>query len=760
MPITSSWKVVPTGLNRLSNEKIGSAGIDSTPIELALEDNLSLDGGGVPAPGGPGSLSINARGGLSQATFNSSDDVDEDGLLSSDAGETLDGKLVPPLTFNPTAAWVKYRCSAGVKASGALSLGDVGFNVDANAGIAFADYRLHSPDALLRDTVVRDLLEGPARFVTAVEHVRALAENEALAMVVNGQLSGAAQVAWTDIFTGAFGALAPALGAVSGLTIAADVGASIKATVAVQDSFVVVFSCTAAHRQWRLAVRKSRSATVSPRVDAGVTVSFPEQAQVTALVDPLVEAVLGQALSTVSRWLGAANVDALPETERRLLRAVLARVGLDPDAPLAQLSERLDTLRKDARDKVEEIARSKIAISFMYEYTRVDEQVSLLQVLLDDAGLTAFHAPAVSGRLDVVTDAIAAGKPGLSLETYLNHSILRRERSWGFTLGIGTWISAGGTDFSKLRRTRRLNVAGHPQDGYFTIRGYDGRFGRDHFSWSVDFKADMKDFARSAIPVVGEFDIGLHLAMVDDQARLSDDELSQWLDLGVLWHAIDETDIEPARGQLRGLEGTGCSASAQITIGDGVLRALLPALAGAPAAAFADAFAAAMPYMPDFPERRSVALRRIVYGDLWRAYFASASPGHRPTRVEMAVIGAAALRSRRLDVLAAFEDRQRDPQRPLDPLAFAGLVELNGDSASACSGFSRALTVLQSSGANADDTMPLIFRSASGLWAQSHHVRAIGAYLLEAARRQSLLGEIRRVLTVTPKQGKAIVLTA
>jgi hypothetical protein len=156
-----------------------------------------------------------------------------------------------------------------------------------------------------------------------------------------------------------------------------------------------------------------------------------------------------------------------------------------------------------------------------------------------------------------------------------------------------------------------------------------------------------------------------------------------------------------------------------------------------------------------------VALRRIVYADAWHAYFAAASGSHQPARSEMAVVAASLLRKRRLDVLAAFEERQRDPQRPLDALAFAGLVELNGDSSGACSGFSRAFEMLQSSPeANADDAMPKIYRSASALWAQSHHVRAVGAYLVDAAQHRSVLGEVRRVLTVTPEAGNAVVLTA
>ena len=46
------------------------------------------------------------------------------------------------------------------------------------------------------------------------------------------------------------------------------------------------------------------------------------------------------------------------------------------------------------------------------------------------------------------------------------------------------------------------------------------------------------------------------------------------------------------------------------------------------------------------------------------------------------------------------------------------------------------------------------------LWQQSHHVRAIGAYLLGAAERAGVLAEVTRTMTVDVEDMDSVVITA
>ena len=86
------------------------------------------------------------------------------------------------------------------------------------------------------------------------------------------------------------------------------------------------------------------------------------------------------------------------------------------------------------------------------------------------------------------------------------------------------------------------------------------------------------------------------------------------------------------------------------------------------------------------------------------------------------------------------------------PYTFAGLAELNGDTPARAKGFRQALETLRSAIDNAAPSQPTlgsVFHDLSAFWEQSHHVRAAGAYLLEAARTARVLDEVNRTLTFT-----------
>jgi hypothetical protein len=94
------------------------------------------------------------------------------------------------------------------------------------------------------------------------------------------------------------------------------------------------------------------------------------------------------------------------------------------------------------------------------------------------------------------------------------------------------------------------------------------------------------------------------------------------------------------------------------------------------------------------------------------------------------------------------------------PFTFAGLAELNGDTPARAKGFRQALDTLRTAIDNSAPSQPTlgsVFRDLSAFWEQSHHVRAAGAYLLEAARTAQVLDEVKRTVTFAV-DGKVLVL--
>jgi hypothetical protein len=97
--------------------------------------------------------------------------------------------------------------------------------------------------------------------------------------------------------------------------------------------------------------------------------------------------------------------------------------------------------------------------------------------------------------------------------------------------------------------------------------------------------------------------------------------------------------------------------------------------------------------------------------------------------------------------------------RARGPFTFAGLADLNADTPARAKGFCEALDRLRAaidSGAPSQPTLGSVFRDLSAFWEQSHHIRAAGAYLLEAARTAGVLDAVGRTATFTI-DGKTMV---
>jgi len=379
----------------------------------------------------------------------------------------------------------------------------------------------------------------------------------------------------------------------------------------------------------------------------------------------------------------------------------------------------------------------------------VSSTTSLVQVLLSEDNLKALHADLAGSRTDALLKK--AGEPGVKVETYLNEKEVSRSQVWGFTLGFGKWATLGGKDFKNVTTVRRTDIDGRVQDVYHGARSYAGTWIGETFKWGVDFKADMKEFARD--PLVSDFSLGLHLYWLNDQKELSGMELEQWLDSALIWQVIREVDLVDVRARLAPALGDKATLSVQMVIPNTAIRSMLPLLASANADGFASALGAAMPWM-NSPARSSATRRSTLYGPLWSSFMQS------PERPMSSLRNMAA---QHLSKHGHQDMRVRELTPGTDPFSFSGLTSLNGDTIEACNKFARGMQILNTSiqsGARNQKTIDKVYGEVNDLFAHSHHVRALGIHLAEAATRAGVAGLVTRTMTVQSRKTGDIAVVA
>jgi len=748
MAFVVDWKPAnPQGaLKLISNEPLGSKSIDSKPVGIGLEANLSF--GGDDSAG----LSINSRGSFTVAILNDANDPDEDGILGSTAVKTAEGALPPQLAFDPAVAYLKIRAEAGLKAKAGLPLGAfVSIDAEAEASAIFADYRVHRPSEQARAAFTMAL--GNARFATKLQDVLALEPGEALAFRFGGKVSADVTVSWSDLFTGQLGSLGKALGTVAPIAVSIKAGASASFSVGISDDFLIVFSRVDANR-WRAGVRKVKSSRIAPSVDAGIDIGLANPKQLQELIAVALDGVLGAPFEKVQDLLKASSLDALGSTERKIAKTVLDRLGLkDERATIEALRERVGAIKEKIAGNIEKVLKTRIALSFAYEYNRITSDTNLLQATFTAKAIKALHPDVIKGKTQSTVQAIRDGKSGIDLELYLNQKEIVRTHSWGFTLGFGKWATIGGKDFKKVSTIRRTDFQGRIQESYLGARSYTGTWVGEKSEWGVDLKADMKNY--SAEPLVNDFSFGIHLLWLVEQKDLSPSELEEWLDSGVIWRVFREQDVIEARARLAPALSNSASLNVQITIPNSVVRAVLPDLATSPADNFAPALALGMPWMKVSDARQSAARRRQLYTPLWAMYLAN--PEH--SQGQFAAVAEQHVKEAGRTELILTE---RTPVGP-NPFSFAGLTHINGNTLGACASFTRGCNILNAainSGARNQKTIDRAVGEMDDLWQQSHHVRAIGAYLLDAAERAGVLADVTRTMTVDVEDMDSVVITA
>jgi hypothetical protein len=713
--------------------------------------SVPFDRSGSVALAHPPAATTDLHSSLQIALFTSIDDHDGDGVLVVPGRDPFGG-VTPALTLSADRAWLKYRADAGALASEvpAVTVVSAAVTVDGSTSAVLSDYRVHQRTERLHEALGADLKRG-TRLALVLSDVESLLPGEALSVQVGSTLKLAVKVSWVDVLAGHLALLGVLTSLPVPLALELDASAAVTADVSVGDDFIVVFAAVD-DRTWRVSAKKADKRTLGGGAGAGVGVTLSDPASVASVVDTLLERALGTTTEALETVLQRESATATEGDTRATATEAMRRLGLDAaTATVAGLRRRVTDLRGTLIDGVTQLAETKIAAAFTYEYQRVTTSSHVLQATLALDALRAYHGALSRGDFQPLIAALLADRPDVSLEQYLHEQSIERTRSWGFTLGIGKFLSIGGTDTRTVMPVVRETIDGQRQESYLGLRQYDGGDSAGRATWSGQFSAAMRGFNLS--PTLSQFDVGIHLLCRQQSRRLSEDDVDRFLDAATIWAAVTPDQVSTLRRMLVEHVGRSCDATVQLlvadTAGQPTLRRVLAGAASAPA--IASALGEAMPWRAGTVGRTSVAVRRNLYAPLWQAYLDA--PQTSPESL-------AATASHHLDGqfgdLARLERDYRDSR----PDTFAGLAELDANTPACAAAFTNGMETLRraiDADAPSQPTVQTVFDTLAMFWEQSLHVRAAGVHLLDAARAAGIFDQVQRTATFEV-DGKAVVI--
>lgn len=650
------------------------------------------------APSRLGRFSVAAETGVSIQVINRADDKDEAGIVGGDAAH---------IPFDPASAWIRYGLTA--KTSGRLRIATTTSN--GGQDVRLHAYHRHSPLEGAVRAMRRDL--DSFRSIMQLEDVRRLKPGEALSIEVSGSFTTAVEHAWSDVVGSRLTSILDALDLPIPVVVRLGRAAAASVHARVRDRYTIVIS-RREDGAFRFTWKKAASADQRAGIELGAFVDASLVQAIEAAVDPLLEAVTGEAIENLRRIVDSASPGSLTGEDREVIERIVRRLGLGSAAAQEQaVLAAVERLRKALRRELEKALRWKAEVGLTYEYSRIAETSAVVDyVLLDPDILPGDHAAVMKGNLEALRTSLRSGSKRQLLR-WLNETSLERTTAYGFSLGIGKWISASARERATSRITRRTSIEGLQRITFHGFRRYEEKgIPQNDFEWTVDLKAETREFRRQ--PVTTDLELGLHYAITLERRNLHAADLARMIDFAAMWgvQVADATVLGEALGRSAVLR-------LQLLFEHDDLRALLQA---ASSPDWSGNLAAAMPYLSTFEERRDHARRRSVYGDAWRRWLRGDEHSHDEW--------ASLLENRIQSGLRVFE-RQGLPGSFVwtsgegHPHLRARLEEFER-------GLSRLNEILTHG--EAPETIQAVHASLEGLWTQRLYVAASGLHLLEQAQ--------------------------
>jgi hypothetical protein len=708
-------------------ETVGTTGEKLKPLRCRTPEDVSVPG----EPSSCAALTIEAGSEAVVSAFNTHEDRDPDSVLARPGAGQLD--------FSPGTCWLVVRHTARVtggngSAEGSADSGDC-------APMVLTEYRRHEQTENAARAVIADLFHP--RLAVRRDDVHGLRPGEAVAFERSGTLTIALDMPWSDIFASRLGTLAGIVGGSTLLAVQLPASARVRATARVRSSFSVVFARLPNGRT-RIAVKKGLAPPAHPATSREIAVELGDPQEIQRAAHDVAAGVLGRHYVAVHTVIGGPSPAEVSPEEAASAAALAGHLGLDGStASFSEVAEKLREFEGVIGEAIAELAAERFAEGVAYELARLPRGAVLVQAVLDPEALDRVHAPLCGGDLVPLFAALAEGAVS-GLESYMQQRTLERSRCWGFTLGVGPWASQG-----RHRRTptklEAPTASSAAASGYLSLGAYEGRWLSDLADWTVDLKCDLPQVIGARGGSLPQPAYGLHLTWRLRHVRLEADECEAALDMAKLWAVISEAQTEDVRGRLAPAFGRAAEVLVQLHVDDAVFGALLPALGVTANSDFAAALAAAMPWRKASPGRADPVRRRELYGPLWARVLEEPDAPARAlvtlAREQLADSG---------DPQLAFLEENYLRLTPTS--TFVGLARVTEQSAAAAvadfrSG-ARMLEATRSSAADAESGFETGFALMASLWVQPHRVRALGALLIETAKRASDAAAVARTLTL------------
>lgn len=733
------------------------SGLTGNPVQI-VDASFDLDAAPLGFQG-DGKMSLQVFNRIDQ--FGSPEGADEDGVLgppvepSAADEDPFEPLRRPILEFDPQKAWVKYRAEGRLALGAQTSFGlkGVGLEATAQKTVVLADYRRHERDERLRDVVPEDL--GWPRFALDRENVLRLEPGDAVSFRAHGSLGARVTVAWSDVLTFGLGRLARALDSPAPLGVEITPTASITATVSYEDDFRVVFArIGTGRRSWRVDVRKAetRGRSLTAQIAAGIRFENPD------LVASLLTQRLGEPLNHVEALLRNDSIDDLGPVQRKRFEQVAERLGI---GTLDELADRVAELKEKAAKTLDEIVRTRLEVGFDYEYGRLETDTALLSAEMDVQAVEALHGHLVRGHFAAVLEWADEPNPGdpksVDVLRYVLTDTTVTRKAWGFSLNFGRWLQIADRNEKELvvvhQRARLDSGETAERLTYAGSRRYTGRWMDREWGWDVDLDARMDRVSPHAEPMLSDFTYGLGFRFRWQDDDLSENLLDHILDASALWGVFPaeaggisalrhrfETVLEHAGSVSRAdLPGRHVALELQLLFDQVALAQILPRarqddLEGRKR--LAKSLAAAMPFNRDSELHRNLSERRRVYQGLFDLYlrdedgsgsFLDLGKYRLAARDEVKVLGYPNVASKEAETSAS--ERM---------WTFTGMLNKNRRTAEQWRSCLRGLGMLADGVGRitgAEHSMfKGLFKDLARFWGQTHHVRALGAYLLDVAR--------------------------
>jgi hypothetical protein len=674
-------------------------------------------------------------------------DVDAAGVIGT-VGGGEGASLAPPLVFGAERAWLKYAVEARVKADLGVELPYVSLEGSGDVRVLLADYHLHTQQEQARQALARSALK--LRLPLLPESIGQLKVNDAMSFQARGTLKATVTLSWSDVFTTNMRALTELLSASTLVALKTEVGATLSATLALTDDYVVIFSRPEDGRV-RVQVKKTvaREAGGAAGFKVGVGVADPEA--LALQLNSVLSALLATPVEQFEGLLDKLAAHSISPDEQKVLHLVLDRLGLeDLEANPEALRQKWNERKEKFNTQLTEAVTQKVEAGFTYEYMRTRETTTLLSAVCTDEQAKALHRLLLVGNLAGAIQQIQ--QDGITLEQCLLQDLTRRTQAWGFTLKLGKW-EIGGSDSKELKEVVQRNSLeknAPRRISFLGVRSYKGTLLKPYSFWTTDFKADMAEFRPE--PTVADFDFGLYMLLRGESRKLDEKELRNAVDEAIVWRVLDDADEEEVIRQIRELAGDGpLETRVELKFGNGTMRDIFEH-AGTPVAeeVFARALARALPWY-SVPCRDRPAIRESVYAPLWKGYLEQ-----NWSAAKAAKAAASLLTKEPLAGHFAYVEGQLGAGE----LTFAEVIQKNDGTIGKWRDLCKGLEDLHNGNKRLPSVIRESFKQLAPMWGNSFHLKASGAFFLGMAMRKAGgLAAVERTFTVVTPKGTQLVFT-